>query len=505
MKAIFLSYFHGDADPAKAVQRAIESKGAVCWRDEERLVAGSDFAEEIARTIRDSAALVLLLSPESSTSDFVAMEVALARHFHVPIIPVLLSVTAIPIRLLPDLVRLRHIGPAAPEAIATAVLEAIDKPAVQATGAPAFSPLCETATNPSSPLVTNAEYGQFVVETGHSPPPSWSRHPPYYPSSQASAAVGQVSWEDAIAYCDWVGARLPEVGAILSVFRAADAPPGAAAQWLDGGVGHYKYAQYLDGGSLLGLLPRTGCRTELGFRALPVPAFEPRSTFLEEATVAVGPELPVLGEVSRSFRIPQSMVAPVVSRLRRRWDVPGFRLGCAPVTNAEYWQFHKRSGCLWPKSWFSFPNWVRKKHGTPFPLRLASYPVTGVSLSDARKCCSWMGGALPTHLEWERAGAGPQGRRYPWGDAYDSTRTNSAESGRGSSAPADALPDGNTPEGVRQLCGNVFEWVLGDRDEPELRGGSWRVPCELWGLNWMCVCPANETGDDDIGFRVVFR
>jgi formylglycine-generating enzyme required for sulfatase activity len=48
--------------------------------------------------------------------------------------------------------------------------------------------------------VTNAEYARFVEATGHPPPPFWND--PQQP-------VVAVSWFDAVAYCDWLGVRLP--------------------------------------------------------------------------------------------------------------------------------------------------------------------------------------------------------------------------------------------------------------------------------------------------------
>jgi formylglycine-generating enzyme required for sulfatase activity/AmiR/NasT family two-component response regulator len=51
--------------------------------------------------------------------------------------------------------------------------------------------------------VTNAQYHQFVEETDHSAP--WGS----YPAEQADYAVTGISWEDAKAYCEWAGKRLP--------------------------------------------------------------------------------------------------------------------------------------------------------------------------------------------------------------------------------------------------------------------------------------------------------
>jgi len=97
---------------------------------------------------------------------------------------------------------------------------------------------------------------------------------------------------------------------------------------------------------------------------------------------------------------------------------------------------------------------------------------------------------LSTEEEWERAARGQAGREYAWGDSFDQDQLNAAgfwNRDAGNSLVKDRdiasttlvgqFPDGNTPEGVADLCGNVWEWTNSWYESGQvnrtLRGGAW--------------------------------
>ena len=136
---------------------------------------------------------------------------------------------------------------------------------------------------------------------------------------------------------------------------------------------------------------------------------------------------------------------------------------------------------------------------------------------------AWAGLRLPTEAEWEKAAAGPTGRKHPWGTERPSAaRANYGRRFRGTT-PVDAHPAGATPRGVHDLVGNVWEWCA-DVDEPDfyrhgpdidprnLRGPEDPTPRVVRGGSWLFDDPralrctsrrsfAPDRRAEDLGFR----
>ena len=89
----------------------------------------------------------------------------------------------------------------------------------------------------------------------------------------------------------------------------------------------------------------------------------------------------------------------------------------------------------------------------------AQLPVVGLLWEEAQAYCDWLGMRLPSEAEWEKAARGEDGRRYPWGDAWERDKANTVEGGAGRVLPVGSFPGGASPYEVLDMSGNAAEWV----------------------------------------------
>jgi formylglycine-generating enzyme required for sulfatase activity len=91
-------------------------------------------------------------------------------------------------------------------------------------------------------------------------------------------------------------------------------------------------------------------------------------------------------------------------------------------------------------------------------------PVVGVCWYEAYAYCRWLSACtgrvyrLPTEPEWEKAARGTDGRRYPWGNEWDASRCNNLEIALDRTVPVGRYPQGDSPYGVSEMMGQVWEW-----------------------------------------------
>ena len=208
----------------------------------------------------------------------------------------------------------------------------------------------------------------------------------------------------------------------------------------------------------------------------------------------------------------------LVEQPQHRVRVNSFALGRFPVTNAEYQRFVWENGSYVPRGWSAFH----------YDEALAQHPVVGISVMDAWTYCQWLSRTLgqkyrlPTEAEWEYACRGVNGQMYPWGNAFDPWRCNTKESGkRGTTAVDEYTPGGDSPFGVIDMIGNVWEMTSsllrpypydpkdGREDHNKrggfvIRGGSWYYSHKLARCTSRESVPPTYTSHA-LGFRLASR
>lgn len=199
-----------------------------------------------------------------------------------------------------------------------------------------------------------------------------------------------------------------------------------------------------------------------------------------------------------------------------RWAHPvqlaPFAMARTPVTQAQFAAFVEDAGYtrrrLWsdagwawrvsaaaeqPLYWESRDGaWYRRDFDQWVPLE-PHRPMIHVAWWEAEAWCKWAGRRLPTEAEWEFAAMGPDRRRYAWGaDPGGAGHANTDFRAMGC-VDVGMCPDGDTPEGLCHMTGDVWEWCgdafgpfpgfapdhYGDYSVPlfgharVLRGGAW--------------------------------
>ena len=123
-------------------------------------------------------------------------------------------------------------------------------------------------------------------------------------------------------------------------------------------------------------------------------------------------------------------------------------------------------------------------------------PATAITFAQAEAYSRWAHKSVPSEAQWEKAARGADGRRFPWGETWDSKYVARRGKTRGVEVPAElkdkptnacrlsparvqpvgSVPANASPYGCLDMAGNAWEWVQGfyqgNPDMRILRGGA---------------------------------
>jgi formylglycine-generating enzyme required for sulfatase activity len=148
-------------------------------------------------------------------------------------------------------------------------------------------------------------------------------------------------------------------------------------------------------------------------------------------------------------------------------ELPAFFVDRHETTLASYRRCVQAGVCAEPKeksTSLRFFNWGYAHR--------ESHPINGVDWAQSNAYCEWSGKRLCSEAEWEKAARGTDGRTYPWGTVEPNGRLVLIDTGLDEedvaskpwpvltlTEPVCSHSEGNSPYGLCDMAGNVWEWV----------------------------------------------
>ncbi|WP_437581523.1 formylglycine-generating enzyme family protein [Sorangium sp. So ce887] len=165
----------------------------------------------------------------------------------------------------------------------------------------------------------------------------------------------------------------------------------------------------------------------------------------------------------------------VMGPLKVKATVPDLCMDRTEVTAEAYAACVKADKCT-----DSFANCAKEASTYGVPGK-EKQPMVCVDFPQAEAYCAAQGKRLPRDGEWEWAArGGEEARPYPWGGEAPKDQLCWSGGGtvRKTACDVGSFPAGESPQGIQDLAGNVFEWTTSANDGSGkmrvARGGSWR-------------------------------
>jgi len=186
-------------------------------------------------------------------------------------------------------------------------------------------------------------------------------------------------------------------------------------------------------------------------------------TFMMGSLNGLQNEQPVHKVVVQSFRIDKYLVT--VSHFRRFVEATGFKTDAEKFGDSGVFDFKTSGWILKIGAYWQYPT------GETSSPAADNYPVSQVSVKDAKAYAQWVGKRLPTEAEWEYAArcGGTSKTRFSWGDnlkiggkymanVWQGTDLSAKQGADGFDLTSPVGQYGETPCGMADMGGNVWNW-----------------------------------------------
>lgn len=182
------------------------------------------------------------------------------------------------------------------------------------------------------------------------------------------------------------------------------------------------------------------------------PGPPPGMVFIPGGDVTMGTEVKRIARLGDDNR---TTIIQVAAEIPRHKDtVEPFFLDRTEVTNHQ-WKVFLDTTNRKPSKWVVEYSWGSNQ----IPAGQDDYPITNVSFVEIRDYLAWCGKRLPTEPEWVFAARGSEENDYAWGPKWSAKNAQYAGNSTNKPISVGSFPEGASPFGLLDMCGNVWEWV----------------------------------------------